>query len=330
MTFTIRLRLYDRGQPDSHTTYDMDERKFSDLEKDFKTICSNPRELEETSERIFDVLLDEITLELIFESHRSAKIGTDQDENKVHDEDNQISSTTDEKQKKSLDCICSNCKRLVSASRFAPHLEKCMGLGGRIRIRNVNRSLNDDSNKEREATYGDMVSDNEDEAEWNTGSKRKRKKTNSRLKKPKNSPKKNGDSAMELSLQSYDHLSGEEKKVLLNKFCGVVSEHTRKICSRSLKCNLHSDEKRKALRIAITSELEGTELMNVDVEGDDDMDSASLKDLMQDNSNTSSPADSASNSNSSSSSKKSERIGKVRTKNSKKDRSSPNVSLPIE
>lgn len=329
MTFAIRLRLYDQGQPHIHTAYGMDEQKFSDFKKDFKTICSNPRELEETTERIFDVLLDEITLELIFESHRSAKIGIELDDNTVNDEDNQISSTTDEKQKKSQDCMCPICNRLVDALRFAPHLEHCMGLG-RKRSRNANRMLNNDSNKERGATYGGMASDDEEEADWNTGNKRKRKKNNNRIKKPKNSPKKNGDSAMELSLQSYDHLNGEEKKALLNKFCGVVSEHTRKICSRSLKCNLHSDEKRKALRIAIISELEGTELMNVDVEGDDDMDSASLKDLMQDNSNTSSPADSASNSNSSSSSKKPEKTGKVKTKNSKKDRSSPNVSLPIE
>lgn len=29
--------------------------------------------------------------------------------------------------KKAIDCTCPNCDRLVAASRFAPHLEKCMG-----------------------------------------------------------------------------------------------------------------------------------------------------------------------------------------------------------
>ena len=31
--------------------------------------------------------------------------------------------------KKQYDCICPNCQRNMAASRFAPHLEKCMGMG---------------------------------------------------------------------------------------------------------------------------------------------------------------------------------------------------------
>lgn len=29
--------------------------------------------------------------------------------------------------KKAVDCTCPNCDRPVASSRFAPHLEKCMG-----------------------------------------------------------------------------------------------------------------------------------------------------------------------------------------------------------
>lgn len=29
--------------------------------------------------------------------------------------------------KKAVDCVCPNCDRPVASSRFAPHLEKCMG-----------------------------------------------------------------------------------------------------------------------------------------------------------------------------------------------------------
>lgn len=29
--------------------------------------------------------------------------------------------------KKAVDCTCPNCERPVASSRFAPHLEKCMG-----------------------------------------------------------------------------------------------------------------------------------------------------------------------------------------------------------
>lgn len=30
--------------------------------------------------------------------------------------------------KKAVDCTCPNCDRPVASSRFAPHLEKCMGI----------------------------------------------------------------------------------------------------------------------------------------------------------------------------------------------------------
>jgi len=31
--------------------------------------------------------------------------------------------------KKSVDCTCPNCNRFLGAQKFAPHLEKCMGMG---------------------------------------------------------------------------------------------------------------------------------------------------------------------------------------------------------
>ncbi len=31
--------------------------------------------------------------------------------------------------KKNIDCICPNCSRSLGALKFAPHLEKCMGMG---------------------------------------------------------------------------------------------------------------------------------------------------------------------------------------------------------
>ena len=30
---------------------------------------------------------------------------------------------------KNKECVCPNCNRSIAASRFAPHLEKCMGMG---------------------------------------------------------------------------------------------------------------------------------------------------------------------------------------------------------
>lgn len=36
--------------------------------------------------------------------------------------------------KKNIDCKCPNCSRTLGAQKFAPHLEKCMGMG-RISVR---------------------------------------------------------------------------------------------------------------------------------------------------------------------------------------------------
>ena len=43
-------------------------------------------------------------------------------------------------QKKQIECACPNCKRTVAATRLAPHLEKCMGMG-RSSSRLANRRL---------------------------------------------------------------------------------------------------------------------------------------------------------------------------------------------
>lgn len=308
-----------------------------DLDADFKRLCENPSELKEASENLLETMIDELTLELIFETHRSVKIGLhEMYEESYNEEEFVVSSSTDaDKQqpvKKAQDCTCPICNREVVPSRFAPHLENCMGMG-RKRSRNASRMVannNNNNNKERETSYGGLASDDEDDADWNSD-KKKKKKNNNRVKKTKNSPKKNGEyTSAEIPYMNYDNMNEEEKKNLLMKFCGVVSEHTKKICSRSLRCALHSDEKRRALRTAVICDNEGAELVNVDIEGDDDADSGSLRDLLQDNSNTSSPADSASNSNSSSSSKKRDKSSKSKSKSSKKERSSPITNVSNE
>ena len=34
--------------------------------------------------------------------------------------------------KKQYDCVCPSCQRSLAAARFAPHLEKCMGMGASV------------------------------------------------------------------------------------------------------------------------------------------------------------------------------------------------------
>lgn len=90
--------------------------------------------------------------------------------------------------KKLYECTCPHCERTLAAQRFAPHLEKCMGMGrnsSRIASKRITASTN--SSKSSTATCGiggdsdlednDKSSDND----WNektVGVKKSRKKKN--------------------------------------------------------------------------------------------------------------------------------------------------------
>ena len=103
-------------------------------------------------------------------------------------------------------------------------------------------------------------------------------------------------------------MSESDKKVLLSQICGVVSEHTKKICNRTSKCPQHSEEQKKAVRdlwLSEPLEFNSSDNLQVDVDTYDEGDSQSMRECLgrsweAENSNTSSPADSASTSSSSS------------------------------
>ena len=109
-------------------------------------------ELETMSKQIFDEVLDELVLGVAFDVHRSVKTGlfaileTDsQNKSKSMEVDANLNQTTNlgvdiygqvvqtmmgvPALKKQPECVCPNCQRNLAASRFAPHLEKCMGMG---------------------------------------------------------------------------------------------------------------------------------------------------------------------------------------------------------
>ncbi|GAB0092801.1 SAGA-associated factor 11 homolog [Sergentomyia squamirostris] len=73
--------------------------------------------------------------------------------------------------KKAIECTCPNCDRVVAASRFAPHLEKCMGMG-RNSSRIASRRLA--STRGTSELFATGISDDEDDADW-SGEKRKKK-----------------------------------------------------------------------------------------------------------------------------------------------------------
>lgn len=91
----------------------------------------------------------------------------------------------DKNNKKPTDCHCPNCQSKVAASRFAPHLEKCMGMG-RNSSRIASRRIA--SARENISAFSMQVSDDEEDTEW-SGEKRRKKLPSTRT---NNGSKKNG------------------------------------------------------------------------------------------------------------------------------------------
>ena len=88
--------------------------------------------------------------------------------------------------KKAYDCVCPNCDRLVSANRFAPHLEKCMGMGRAMGRKASRRIASSRDTGNYYASAISTISDDEDE-DWQ-GEKKKKKLVSMRA----NGSKKNG------------------------------------------------------------------------------------------------------------------------------------------
>ncbi|XP_071788006.1 ataxin-7-like protein 3 isoform X2 [Asterias amurensis] len=241
--------------------------------------------------------------------------------------------------KKQIDCVCPHCNRNLSASRFAPHLEKCMGMG-----RNSSRLA---SKRIANSGIGKMDSDNEDDdrdLDWSFAFDKKVSKKVKKDKLGNNSPRRSkgkfsskfgdmpfvrnissdpGSSSMtiynaKVYTSTYEGLSLEERKRLLMSTCGVISEHTRKMCTKSLRCPQHTDEQRKFVRrYLLRIDPEGrfrirpdgsleTDDIHVDIDGYEDGDGQALREtlntMQQWEGNTSSanpsPADSTSTTNS--------------------------------
>ncbi|KAF5903787.1 nucleolar transcription factor 1, partial [Clarias magur] len=212
---------------------------------------------------------------------------------------------------KNKECVCPNCNRSIAASRFAPHLEKCLGMGrnsSRIASRRI-ASSNNTSKSESDQEDNDDINDND----WSYGSEKKPKKRKSD--KNPNSPRrskslkhKNGElsSSVNPDLYKYNYSSGisyetlgpEELRFLLTTQCGVVSEHTKKMCTRSQRCPQHTDEQRRGVRVFLlgpsASTLPDPESV-LDNDGYDTPDGQLIMSRLQwDGSSDISPSDSAS------------------------------------
>ena len=107
-----------------------------ELLTEFKSFMSIPDNVELAAEYLIESLIDEAILGVVFEIHYTKKMGgttamEGEPENSdayniIETPDNDVFGTPSNA-KKAFDCTCPNCDRPVAASRFAPHLEKCMG-----------------------------------------------------------------------------------------------------------------------------------------------------------------------------------------------------------
>ncbi|XP_074418509.1 ataxin-7-like protein 3 isoform X1 [Larus michahellis] len=308
--------------------------------------------LEAIAHEIYTDLVEDACLGLCFEVHRAVKCGyfflddTDPDSMKdfeIVDQPGVDIFGQVYNQWKNKECVCPNCSRSIAASRFAPHLEKCLGMGrnsSRIANRRI-ASSNNMNKSESDQEDNDDINDND----WSYGSEKKAKKRKSdkvrgargawggqggrgghggtppctpqispaplSLQNP-NSPRrskslkhKNGEIGGNPDPFKYSNSAGinyetlgpEELRTLLTTQCGVISEHTKKMCTRSLRCPQHTDEQRRSVRVYLL----GPSASLPEAEGSVENDSfevaesqAIMSRLQWDGSSDISPSDSAS------------------------------------
>ncbi|KAL0993261.1 hypothetical protein UPYG_G00105340 [Umbra pygmaea] len=276
--------------------------------------------LEALSQDIYSDLVEDACLGLCFEVHRAVKQGyfflddTDQESMKdfeIIDQPGVDIFGQVYNQWKNKECVCPNCNRSIAASRFAPHLEKCLGMGrnsSRIASRRI-ASSNTNNKSESDQEDNDDVNDND----WSYGSEKKSKKRKSEKnpnspRRPKTQKHKNGELSNNVNFDpykysyntgiNYETLGPDELRSLLTMQCGVISDHTKKMCTRSQRCPQHTDQQRRAVRVFLLGPpMPNLPNANVTVESDD-YDSSDGQALMTrlhwDRSSDFSPSDSAS------------------------------------
>jgi len=260
------------------------------------------------AEQVFETMLEEIAIGICFEIHRSIKIGAYRtvEIGPVEGPPIPITGHIDvfglpvttitglPNLKMVPQCECPNCNRTLAASRFAPHLEKCMGMG-RNSSRLASRRLAT-SNKD---SYREGCHEEEDDVEdedWLEPGKM----TNNRRKRDKNSPKRNKilkfrtngneQDGLITPPQSYDQLTLEERRHLLASICGVAG-NSGKICTRSTRCPAHNDLQRREVRLRWLNHAVDED-SHIDIDSFSEGDTAALQDCLSQLSNASSPAES--------------------------------------
>ncbi|XP_023016504.1 SAGA-associated factor 11 homolog [Leptinotarsa decemlineata] len=164
---------------------------LTNLAKDLHELVSDKQKLRASVDNFLNNLIDELTLGIIFDQHRKYKTNAydlDVADGCEEVESSEIDIFGQFNLKKTQDCVCPNCDRAVAATRFAPHLETCMGMGRVSRSRNATRRVA--SCSKDNSSYGGLPSDDDDDGDWSSVERRKKKKDKNGSKK-RGTPKKN-------------------------------------------------------------------------------------------------------------------------------------------
>ncbi|XP_050336486.1 SAGA-associated factor 11 homolog [Bactrocera neohumeralis] len=161
------------------------------IQKAYHDILKDPTSLDEAAHYLYQSLLDDAVVGVFLEIHHLHRTGNLDALDGVPEEGTDASYRIVDMPnydifgissvKKLMDCTCPNCDRPVSASRFAPHLEKCMGMGrnsSRIASRRLATKEGTSASSSSSSSYLQTTvgTDDEDDIDWS--SEKRRKKTN--------------------------------------------------------------------------------------------------------------------------------------------------------
>eukprot|EP00029_Vermamoeba_vermiformis_P002491 TRINITY_DN12864_c0_g1_i1.p1 TRINITY_DN12864_c0_g1~~TRINITY_DN12864_c0_g1_i1.p1 ORF type:complete len:730 (+),score=141.07 TRINITY_DN12864_c0_g1_i1:186-2375(+) len=261
---------------------------------------------------VFVEVMDELCLEICQEVHRKIKTGNfciNCDGNG----DSKVESGDGEKRMKDkipfVKCDA-GCGRTVAATRYAPHLEKCLGLGkSRNRRRPVALEVGvptkpiqyfDDEELDdgQDGNYDGFGTPDPKKNKLKVPSKSNNKTVSSSPPAPvsvkstdlplNTNPKKPLPKMKQMNIQAYmDSLRrkprGHLEKILKTK-CGVISVKTGKMCTKSLRCPQHNDEMRAQIRSVLLDPdfATGSEVNSSDMD---------MMDITNENSNDNDDAD---------------------------------------
>ncbi|RGB39277.1 hypothetical protein C1646_754712 [Rhizophagus diaphanus] len=124
-------------------------------------------------------LLDECILDVAFEAHREAKLAASYQRLVTQPGLDIFGNRPQQNDSPKFECV--NCKRPYPSKRYAPHLEKCLGLAGRSSSRVANLKIGNDRNPS--SPYTTLSEDNLNQSDSDGGLyiekfEKKRKKLN--------------------------------------------------------------------------------------------------------------------------------------------------------